>query len=32
PDIIEVVAPVNLREKLNLKDGSEVKLIIYLSS
>lgn len=32
PEIIEVIAPVNLREKLNLRDGSEVKLIIHLLS
>jgi riboflavin kinase len=28
PDIIEVIAPINLREKLNLQDGSTIKVNI----
>jgi riboflavin kinase len=28
-DIIEVIAPVNLREKLNLSDGSQVIIVAY---
>ena len=29
-NILEFISPHNLREKLNLKDGDEVKIIIYL--
>lgn len=28
PDLIEVIAPVNLRKALNLKDGDELEMIL----
>ena len=29
-DVIEVIAPVNLREQLNLRDGDHVRVTVYL--
>lgn len=30
PDVLEILAPVNLREELELKDGMEITLTIWL--
>jgi riboflavin kinase len=29
-DLLEIIAPVNLREKLGLKDGMEIEVIVWL--
>ncbi len=29
-DIVEIIAPINLRKKLNLSDGDEVEIIVLL--